>query len=68
MVALLLCYHFTALCTSKGDISASAIFYLWRFPLVHYDSQFTAETYCFADGRCLFKQLQSVIYHWNRYD
>ena len=26
------------------------------------------ETYCFADGRCLFKQLQSVIYHWNQYD
>ena len=26
------------------------------------------ETYCFADGRCLFKQPQSVIYHWNQYD
>ena len=22
----------------------------------------------FADGRCLFKQPQSVIYHWNQYD
>ena len=21
-----------------------------------------------ADGRCLFKQPQSVIYHWNQYD
>ena len=34
----------------------------------HYVSQFTVETYCFADGRCLFKQPQSVIYHWNQYD
>ena len=33
-----------------------------------YVSQFTVETYCFADGRCLFKQPQSVIYHWNQYD
>ena len=24
--------------------------------------------HCFADGRCLFKQPQSVIYHWNQYD
>ena len=30
-------------------------------------SQFTVETYCFADGRCLFKQPQSVLYHW-KYD
>ena len=33
-----------------------------------YVSQFTVETYCFADGRCLFKQPQSVIYHWNQCD
>ena len=31
MAALFLCYHSTALCTSKGNISASAICYLWRF-------------------------------------
>ena len=36
--------------------------------LCYYVSQFTVETYCFADGRCLFKQPQSVIYHWNPYD
>ena len=36
MAALLLGYHSTALCTSKGDISASAICYLWRFFIVHY--------------------------------
>ena len=35
--------------------------------LDYYVSQFTVETYCFADGRCLFKQPQSVIYHWNQY-
>ena len=35
MVALLLCYHFTALCTCKGDVSASTISYLWTF-LIHY--------------------------------
>ena len=35
---------------------------------VNYVSQFTVETYCFADGRCLFKQPQSVIYHWDQYD
>ena len=34
----------------------------------YYFSQFTVETYCFADGRCLFKQPQSVIYSWNQYD
>ena len=34
MVALLLCYHVTALCTSKEDVSA--IGYLWRFIFVHY--------------------------------
>ena len=33
MAALLPCDHFTALCTSKGDITASAIWYLWRFIL-----------------------------------
>ena len=36
--------------------------------LINYVSQFTVETYCFADSRCLFKQPQSVIYHWNQYD
>ena len=35
---------------------------------VNYVSQFTVETYCFAYGRILFKQPQSVIYHWNQYD
>ena len=35
---------------------------------LYYVSQFTVETYCFADGRCLFKQPQSVIYHCNQYD
>ena len=35
---------------------------------INYVSQFTVETYCFADGRCLFKQPQSVIYYWNQYD
>ena len=34
----------------------------------NYVSQFTVETYCFADGRSLFKQPQSGIYHWNQYD
>ena len=34
----------------------------------YYVSQFTVETYCFADGRCLFKRPRSVIYHWNQYD
>ena len=31
-------------------------------------SQFTVETYCFADGRCLFKQPRSIIFHCNQYD
>ena len=36
---------------------------------INYVSQFTVETYCFADGRCFFfNQPQSVIYHWNQYD
>ena len=34
----------------------------------YYISQFTVETYCYADGRCLFKQPQSIIYHCNQYD
>ena len=29
---------------------------------INYVSQFTVKTYCFADGRCLFKQPQSVSY------
>ena len=46
---------------------------LWRHIVlltvgVYYVSQFNVETYCFADGRFLFKQPQSVIYHWNQYD
>ena len=36
MVVLLLCYHFTALCTSKDGISAIATCYLWKYFLVHY--------------------------------
>ena len=36
--------------------------------LHYYVSQFTVETYCFADGWYLFKQPQSVIYHCNQYD
>ena len=36
MVALFFCYHFTALFTFKGDISANAIYYLWRLFLSHY--------------------------------
>ena len=37
----------------------------WVFvaSLFYYVSQFTVETYCFADGLCLFKQPQS----WNQY-
>ena len=34
---------------------------------IYYVSQFTMETYCFADSLCLFKQPQSVIYHRNQY-
>ena len=36
MVALLLCYHFTVLCASKCDISASAIYSIWRYFLINY--------------------------------
>ena len=35
MLALLLCCHFTALCTSKGDIGARAICYIWRFIILY---------------------------------
>ena len=31
-------------------------------------TQFTVDTYFFADGRWLFKQPQGVIYHWNQYE
>ena len=31
MTTLLFCYHSMAPCTSKGGISASAIYNLWRF-------------------------------------
>ena len=41
---------------------------LFQFSEVNYVSQFTVDTHCFADGRCLFKQPQSVIYYWNQYD
>ena len=70
-------------CTSKGDFNASAICHLrgsigrskqasacycGGLSCNYYVSQFTVETYCFADGRCLFKQPQSVIYHWSQHD
>ena len=29
-----------------------------------YVSPFTMQTFCFADGRCLFQQARSVIYYW----
>ena len=50
---------------------SSAVFYTCLAGVAlaaYYVSQFTVETYCFTDGRCLFKQPQSVIYHWNQYD
>ena len=36
MTALMLCYHFIAPCIFKGDISASAIYYLWGLFLAFY--------------------------------
>ena len=61
--------YITYMCDTK--VSNIFIFtLLYRFhPNRHiYVSQFTVETYCFADGRCLCKQSQSVIYPWNQYD
>ena len=40
----------------------------WIYLKFHFVSQFTVETYCFADGQCLFNQPQSFIYHCNQYD
>ena len=35
----------------------------------NYTSQFTVETYCFADGRCLIKKPRSVIiYNWAQHN
>ena len=34
----------------------------------NYISQFTLDTYCYADSWCLFKQSRSVIYYWNQYN
>ena len=48
--------------------SLSTVLLITFLAVHYYVSQFTVETYCFADGRCLFKQPQSVIYHWNQYD
>ena len=42
--------------------------YTTHVETLSYVSQFTVETYCFANGRCLFKQPQSVIYHCNQYN
>ena len=60
IAVLLLCYHSIFFIYFKDGVSILSICY--------YVSQFTVEIYCFADGRCLFKQPQSVIYHWNQYD
>ena len=50
MVALLFCYHFTALCASKGDISASSIYYIFFFfNLLFYKDAFIGLSCCF-DG------------------
>ena len=71
MACLSLCYHLIYLCTSKCNIEIIAIYNLLAERVgctIFYVSQFTLETYCFADGRCLFKQTRSVIYHCNPYD
>ena len=53
-------------------IAIPCVVALWRIyakeKQYFYASQFTAEIICFVDGRCLFKQSWSVIYHWNQYD
>ena len=53
----LLCDHFIAPCASKVDISTGII--------CNCLPQFIMEAYCFADGRCLFKQPRGVKCHWN---
>ena len=54
---------------SYVDYGLETICYFHLFAKCNfYVSQFTVETYCFTDGRCLFKQPQSVLYHWNQYD
>ena len=39
-----------------------------QFLFVIYVSQFTVETYGFADGQCLFRQPRNITYHWSQYD
>ena len=42
---------------SRGEVNIDILFSY----MLNYVSQLTVETYCFADGLCLFKQPQSVI-------
>ena len=64
MVALLLCYHSVAPCAGGSELSTGSLY----APFIHCVSHFNVETYCFANGLCLFKQSWSVIYHWNQCD
>ena len=41
----------------------------FHYNILHKDvSQFTAETYCFADGRCSCKQPRCVLYNRNQHN
>ena len=58
----------------KVSFAGNIILYIWQYLRTsdsggpsYYVSQFTVETYSFADGRCLFKQPQSTIFHWIQY-
>ena len=52
MANLFLCYHSTALCTSKSNISASAICYLWRFINLLYRQAFICFSCYFGGLSC----------------
>ena len=62
---------FILLAETKSRSMADAVLSLMLLgqpQLLNYNvSQFTVEIYCFADGRCFFKQPQSVVYHCNQY-
>ena len=61
-------FFFLNLTVKNKSYSTQNYYVSQVFTQNNYVSQFTVETYCFADGRCLLKQPLNVTYHCNQYD
>ena len=52
----------------KPNFEKNFVSAYYSFIIMSHSLVWILDTYCFAGGRCLFKKLWSVIYHWNQYN